>query len=39
MCSFRLENNGFQIRVTVWRTELHMIEQEKLGNYFNIIQI
>ena len=39
MCTFRFENNGFQIRVTVWRTELHMIEQEKLGNYFNMIRI
>ena len=39
MCTFRLETNGFQIRVTVLRIELHVIEQEKLGNYFNIIQI
>ena len=31
MCTFRLENNGIQIRLTVWRTELHMID--KIGIY------
>ena len=31
MCTFRLENNGFQIRLTVWQSELHMVE--KLGKY------
>ena len=31
MCTFRLENNRIQIRLTVWRTELHMID--KIGIY------
>ena len=32
MCTFRLDNNGFQIRLTVWRTELGMVD--KLGKFF-----
>ena len=36
MCTFRLENNGFQIRLTVWRSELHVLEKEKLGKYLKL---
>lgn len=31
MCTFRLEKDGFQVKLTVWGTELHMVE--KIGMY------